>query len=188
MKWPFGSLQPLAYQLLMADPPWHFKLYSELGSKKSAQGQYRVMSLDDIAALPVDQLAAPECVLFMWSTFPMLPQAFGVMEAWGFTYKTGGVWHKRTKNGKTAFGTGYRVRSAAEPWLLGVIGNPKTPRTHRNLIEGLARQHSRKPSEAYSWCESYMPEARRADLFAREQRRGWDAWGAEATKFNQRAA
>lgn len=187
-NWPFGELQPLSYGLVMADPPWSFTLYSDKGATKSAQAHYTCMDLDVIKALPVGHLAAADAVLFLWATWPLLPQAFEVMAAWGFSYRTGGAWHKKTKNGMTAFGSGYRCRSASEPWLLGVAGRPATSRAHRNLIEGLAREHSRKPEEAYAWCETYLPGARRADLFSRETRPGWENWGAESTKFDGRVA
>jgi N6-adenosine-specific RNA methylase IME4 len=185
MIWPFGDLRSFSYDLLMIDCPWHFQLYSERGERKSAQAQYKCMSLDAIKALPVGDLAAPDSALFMWATWPLLGAAMETMQAWGFRYVSGGVWHKRTKHGKSAFGTGYRLRSACEPWLLGTIGNPKTSRSHRNVIEGLAREHSRKPDEAYTWCESYMPNARRADVFSREHRAGWESCGNEANKFDE---
>lgn len=186
--WPFGALTPRAYGLIFADPAWTFKTYSPKGHlKKSAQAHYRCMSLDDIKALPVHQLAAPDAVLFLWATAPMLPQALDVMAAWGFRYVSMGTWHKRTRRGKTSFGTGYRVRSACEPWLLGTVGNPKNSRRHRNLIEGLVREHSRKPEEAYAWCESYLPEVRRADLFSRQTRPRWDCWGDETGVFDDDA-
>lgn len=185
MMWPFGNLQPLAYDLIMADSPWDFALYSDKGNAKSASAQYRTMSLGDLKSLPVGHLARGDAVLFMWATWPMLPQAMEVMAVWGFRYTSGGVWHKKTKHGLTSFGTGYRLRSASEPWLLGITGNPTTSRSHRNVIEGLAREHSRKPDEAYAWCESYMPKARRADLFSRQSRAGWESWGVEAGKFDK---
>lgn len=186
--WPFNPLSPLVYSMIVVDPPWNFSLWSKKGEKKSAQAQYQTMSLDDLKALPVGHLARGDAALFLWATWPMLPQALEVMTAWEFQYVSGGVWHKKTKHGLTAFGTGYRLRSASEPWLLGTVGNPKTSRSHRNVIEGLAREHSRKPDEAYQWCESYMPHARRADLFSRQARPGWDSWGAEAGKFDRSAA
>ncbi len=185
MIWPFGDLRPLSYDLICADPPWSFKTYSEKGHGKSAQRHYDCMSLDDIKELPVGELAAKDCCLFLWATWPMLPQAMGVMKAWGFAYKTGGVWHKKTKHGKTAFGTGYRVRSASEPWLLGFVGNPATSRSERNVIEGEAREHSRKPEDAYAWMERYMPDARRLELFSRQTRPGWNAFGNEEGKFDE---
>lgn len=183
-QWCFGSLQPYSYRFLMADCPWRFELYSEKGEAKSAQSHYATMTTQDICALPVSDLAASDAVLFLWATWPMLDDARKVMAAWRFRYVSGGVWLKTTKNGKDGFGTGYRLRSACEPWLLGIVGEPETSRSHRNLIRGRAREHSRKPEEAYAWAESYLPDARRAELFSRTHREGWEAWGNEAGKFN----
>jgi N6-adenosine-specific RNA methylase IME4 len=141
------------------------------------------MTAEDITSLPVGKLAAPDCCLFLWATWPMLTDAIEVMRAWGFVYKSGGVWHKRTSGGKTAFGTGYRVRSACEPFLLGFTGNPRNSRSERNLIEGAVREHSRKPESAYEWAERYLPNVRRCELFARQERPGWESWGDETGKF-----
>jgi N6-adenosine-specific RNA methylase IME4 len=198
--WPFGELAPFSYELIMADPPWEFRVWSEKGEAKSPQAQYETMPIEAIRDLPVGHLAARDCILFLWCTWPLLldggdpgrdipgrashSPVGSIIEAWGFRYVTGGSWLKRTRTGKTAFGTGYRVRSACEPWLIAVNGKPDTSRAARNVIAGLARQHSRKPDEAYRWCELYMPAARRLDLFSRQSRPGWDQWGNEAGKFN----
>lgn len=182
--WPFGDLLPFQYQMIVADPPWSFKLYSEAGEAKSAQAQYDCMPLADIKKLPVSQLAGGDCLLWLWATAPMLRESLEVMEAWHFRYVTMGCWHKKTPGGKTAFGTGYRLRSACEPFLIGVIGNPATTRDQRNLVEGVAREHSRKPEEAYTMAERWLPNARRLELFSRQTRKGWDTWGNETEKFN----
>ena len=129
-------------------------------------------------------LALDDCLLWLWCTWPHLPQGLEVLAAWGFTYATGGAWHKKTRHGKTAFGTGYRLRSACEPFLIGTIGNPKNTRGTRNLVEDLVREHSRKPDAAYRAAEALMPNVARLDLFSREERPGWLAWGFEARKFN----
>jgi N6-adenosine-specific RNA methylase IME4 len=178
------ALQPFSYELIFADPAWTFATYSDKGLKKSPQAHYDCMTLDSIKKLPVNMLASENCCLFLWGTMPMLPQALEVMNAWGFVYKSAGVWHKRTKYGKTAFGPGYRVRCACEPFLLGFRGSPQNSRSHRNLIEGVVREHSRKPESSYEWCETYMPDARRCELFSRTPRPGWETWGNEAGKFN----
>lgn len=167
----------------MVDPPWHFALRSETNLEKSAQGQYACMSLAEIQALPIADLAADNCLVWLWATNPMLPQAIGTLAAWGFTYKTAGHWSKKTKHGKQAFGTGYILRCAGEPFIIGVRGKPKTTRVVRSVIEGLVREHSRKPEEAYREAERLMPDARRADVFSRQVRPGWTAWGNEITKF-----
>jgi len=185
--WPFGGLVPQAYDLIMADPPWHFELYSEKGEEKSPQAQYATMSLDEIAALPVADLAAPDCLLWLWSTAPLLDQQIAIARRWGFAFKTSGVWVKTTVHGKLAFGTGYVLRSAHEPFIIATRGEPQTTRSVRSVVMGQAREHSRKPDEAYAAADLLMPRARRADLFSRETRYGWESWGNEAGKFDDHA-
>lgn len=182
----FAPLQPLSYGLIMADPPWRFATRSANGvTRKGAGGQYRTMSLDDIADLPVRDLAGGDCVLWLWATHPMLPQQLAVMSSWGFTFKASGVWVKRTKHGKLGFGTGYVLRCASEPFLIGTLGRPRFAKNARTVVEGLTREHSRKPEEAYAAAERLAPDAvRRADIFSRESRPGWDVWGDEAGKFD----
>ena len=182
--WPFGNLRPNGYDLIMADPPWRFGLWSSKGEEKSPQAHYHTMSIPEIKALPVAELAAADCLLWLWATAPMLPQSFEIMAAWGFRYATMGGWHKTTPGGKTAFGTGYVMRSAFEPFVIGKRGNPKTTRSVRNLVVGQVREHSRKPEEAYAAAEALMPGAARAELFSRTDRPGWSAWGDEAGKFS----
>lgn len=190
MTWPFGDLKRHHYQLLVIDPPWVFKTYSEKGKEqKSPEVHYDCMSLDDIKALPVKDLAAEDAVVFLWTTWPILAsgQALDVLHAWGFTPKTGGHWHKTTKHGKIAFGTGYLVRCASEPWLLATQGDPRKflSKSARNAIVGPVREHSRKPEEAFAWFDLFAPRVSRCELFARQRREGWDVWGNEVEKFNK---
>lgn len=182
--WPFAQLRPLSYQTIMVDPPWAFKARSQRGvTSRSAGGQYSTMSLEKIKGLPVGDLAGGDCLLWLWATHPMIREAIEVLDAWGFRFLTSGVWVKRTCGGKLAFGTGYRLRCASEPFMLGAMGKPSTTRAQRTVIEGPLREHSRKPDEAYAAAERLMPRAFRADLFARERRAGWDGWGDELEKF-----
>lgn len=185
-NWPFEPLQPLSYDFIMADPPWDFSLRSVKGqTSKAAAGQYSCMSIDDIAALPVGELGRGDTLLWLWATHPMIDQQIGVLRRWGFTFVTSGVWGKTTTKGKIAFGTGYRLRCASEPFLIGTLGNPESAKNIRTLFMAPLREHSRKPDEGYAIAEAMMPKAmRRADLFARQSRPGWEAWGNEATKFD----
>lgn len=132
-------------------------------------------------------LASENSVLWLWATNPMLREAIEVMAAWGFTFKTAGTWVKTTKHGKLSFGTGYILRSVNEPFLIGTRGEPKTSKSVRSAIMGLAREHSRKPEEAYAEAEKLMPAARRLELFSRTNRPGWTVWGDEAGKFGDAA-
>lgn len=198
---PFRKLKEHSYDLIMADPPWHTKMRSERGEEKSFIKHYGAMSMAEIAKMPVGKLAANDCLLFLWCTWPLMlyggdpakhyrdhhasySPVGAVMEAWGFRHTSGGVWAKRTINGKLRWGTGYRTRSVCEPFLIGVRGEPKNSRSECNLIDGLARQHSRKPDEAFAWCERWAPGARRLELFSRQKRPGWIGWGNEAGKFD----
>lgn len=183
--WPFAPLERGAYSMIACDPPWTWSAWSSRGLKKSAQRHYSCMSLDDIQALPVGDLAAPDCALVLWGTQPMLPQQLQTMQIWGFEYKSHGVWCKTTARGKLSFGTGYRLRNSHEIFIIGVRGNPKNTRAERSVIVAPVREHSRKPDAFYQMCERWLPDVRRAELFAREVRPNWEAWGAESTKFNQ---
>ncbi|WP_230531128.1 MT-A70 family methyltransferase [Microvirga roseola] len=189
MNWPFDPLRPLSYELIVADPPWRFALRSEKGQAKSADTHYGTMQLDAIKALPVGQLARGNCLLWLWATHPMIGEALDVMRAWGFRFVSSGVWVKTTKTGKLSFGTGYVLRSASEPFLIGSFGEPRTSRRVRTVLMAERREHSRKPDEAYVAAEALAIDAvRRADLFSRQTRPGWDAWGNEATKFDEVSA
>lgn len=181
--WPFGDLPAGGFDLIMADPPWRFELYSAEGEEKSAQAHYDCMSLDEIARLPVSGLAAPDCLLWLWATAPMLGQQMALIERWGFEFKTSGVWVKTTVNAKIAFGTGYLLRNAHEPFLIATRGSPKTSRSVRSVVMGQVREHSRKPDEAFRAAEALMPGASRIELFSRQHRPGWEAWGNETGKF-----
>lgn len=90
---------------------------------------------------------------------------------------------KRTRYGKLAFGTGYILRCAGEPFLIGTRGSPRTSRSVRSVIEGPVGEHSRKPDEAFAAAEALMPDAQRIELFSRQQRPGWAVWGNQVAKF-----
>lgn len=204
----FIALRPAGgFGLIMADPPWSFDNFSAAGEAKNAKAHYACTPVDWIRDLPVGLLAGEHCLLWLWATNPMLPEAMTVLAAWGFTFKTAGTWIKRTRHGKVGFGTGYVLRSANEPFLIGTIGAPKTGRSTRSAIvtdaagaafagdwpacavtiEAATREHSAKPDAAYAAAEDLMPDARRIELFSRRDRPGWAVWGNEAGKFGDAA-
>ena len=89
-SWAFSPLQRGAYGAIAADPPWSFATWSKAGQGKSASQHYAVMGLDTIKALPVADLAAPDCLLLLWATQAQLHQALSVMQCWGFEFKSSG--------------------------------------------------------------------------------------------------
>lgn len=185
------------YNVILADPPWEFRVWNRAtGNGRGAESHYRTMTLDDICALPVSELAAPDCALFLWSVWHSIFDAEKVIRAWGFEYKTLAFeWIKLTPKWWRAMsfvvpgtprslerlfhlGLGYYTRANPEPCLLAVRGRmPVAVRDERNIILAPVREHSRKPDEQYEKIERLYPGRRYMELFARRQRDGWDALG-----------
>lgn len=76
------------YQIIYADPPWSYRVWRKKEHGRTAESHYSTMTIEDIRTLPVGQLADKNCILFLWVTFPVIREAFTVIDAWGFTYKT----------------------------------------------------------------------------------------------------
>lgn len=175
------------YAAILADPPWTFQTRSPKGRDRCPDARhYDVMSLADILAMRpmIDRWAAPDCVLFLWVTFPMLEHGLHVIEAWGFTYRTCGfTWAKtqKTDESRWSLGLGYWTRSNAEICLLAGRGSPKRKaKDVPQLIVSPRREHSRKPDEARERIERLVAGPY-LELFARgEARPGWSVWGNEA--------
>lgn len=177
---PFGAI--------LADPPWEFMARSPKGYAKTPQRHYACMDLPSIQAMPVADMAARDCALFMWATSPMLPQALATMAAWGFAYKATGAWAKRSSTGRAwAFGTGYIMRCAAEFYIVGTRGKPKRRSASvRNLVCANLREHSRKPDEL-RWDIEALYAGPYVELFAREAAPNWTAWGNQVGRFTPAA-
>ena len=141
------------------------------------------MSIDELCALPVETLAEKDCLLFLWATFPQLPEALRLIRAWGFTFKAVAfVWLKLNKKSPTWFyGLGYWTRGNAEICLLAKRGKPKrrSAGVHQFIISPV-EEHSKKPEEARSRIVRLMGDVPRIELFARSRAPGWDVWGNEA--------
>jgi len=167
------------YNIIYADPPWR---YQQKGVEGAAEKIYPTLSLDDICKLPVESLAQKDSLLFLWTTFPMLPEAFKVISAWGFRYKTlAFLWLKQNKSGRGwYFGLGFWSRGNAELCLLATKGNPKrkSNRVHQFIIAPL-QGHSKKPDETRDKIIELAGDLPRIELFARQKTDGWDVWGNE---------
>lgn len=168
---------------IYADPAWQFVTRSAKGKGKSPEQHYDCMSLDEIKSLPVASAAAKDCVLLMWAIDPLLQEAFEVIKAWGFTYKTVGFYWMKTGRGLCQpIGTGYWTRANPEQCLLATRGNPK--RLHadvRRLITAPRGPHSAKPHAAYGRIERLVAGPY-LEMNARYARPGWRQWGDEIGK------
>ena len=172
------------YDLILADPPWAYLWGTgKDGGNFSPEKHYNTMSTDEICALPVKALRNPNCALALWATGPTLPDAFQVMEAWGFKYKTMlFVWVKQNPKALTIVtGPGSYTRSACEYVLLGMRGHMKRATTEvvSQVLLAPRGRHSAKPDGVQEGLERLWPAASRIELFARRTRPGWDAWGDE---------
>ena len=172
------------YGVILADPPWRYFTYAKPENRGTAESHYATMNLEDIKALPVKSLAAKDCALFLWATFPCLYEALEVLDAWGFQYKTiAFVWVKLNQKSDTLFwGMGSWTRANAEICILATRGRPrrKAANVHQVILSHI-REHSRKPEETRERIVSLMgDDIPRLELFARDAVPGWDVWGNEA--------
>ena len=189
---PFSNLPRGHFGAIYADPPWRFAAWSGKGTARSADQHYDTMTIDDMMTLPVADLAADDCVLFMWISWPLLPDALRLISAWGFTYKTCGFDWMKADDRQTDFlsdsvpvqvGMGYWTRANSEPCLLATRGKPK--RINADVRMGIIeprREHSRKPDCVHGRIERLVAGPY-LELFARQQRPGWTVWGNQTDKF-----
>lgn len=176
------------YSVIYADPPWR---YNDKGCKGNAEDHYQTMRIEDICSMPVQDIAADNCVLFLWATYPMIKEALRVIEAWGFKYKSIGFqWIKQNRSGNGYFlGLGNWTMGNTEPCLIAVKGKPKRVSNGvSQLIFAPLREHSRKPDIVRDKIRELMGvEQSYIELFARSTTPGWDVWGNETNKYKREA-
>jgi len=159
------------FQVIYCDPPWE---YNNTGFSMSAEKQYPTMSIEKLKELNVKELADDDCIMFMWSTNPLLKEAIELMNFWGFDYKTNMVWIKEKHT------AGFYVYGQHELLLIGVKGSMlPIGKKFKSIIKGANKVHSKKPEAVYKIIESMYPELKYIELFQREKRRGWEGWGNE---------
>ncbi|HET8908688.1 MAG TPA: MT-A70 family methyltransferase [Ktedonobacterales bacterium] len=172
------------YSVILADPAWDYKAWNPKTSQRYVGNQYQTMTPYAINALPVGDLAASNCALFLWATMPTLPQAFDTMSAWGFVYKTCAfTWVKTTRAGKPSMGMGFYTRSNAELCLLGIRGTMKRKdKGVAQVIMAPRREHSRKPDEVYERIMRLF-DGPYLEMFARQRWPEWSVWGNQTALF-----
>jgi N6-adenosine-specific RNA methylase IME4 len=159
---------------ILVDPPWRFTNRTDkVAPEHKRLHRYKTMTFDEIAALPVKELAQAKSHLYLWCPNALLYEALDIMKEWGFTYKTNIVWLKTRKDGNNpdGRGVGFYFRNVTELLLFGVKGSLRTLAPGRrkvNLIRSSKREHSRKPDEVYKIIEECSP-APYLELFARER-------------------
>ena len=132
--------------------------------------------------MPVQDISGDNCILFLWVTMPQLPNAFEVINSWGFKYKTVGfTWVKKNKKQDSWFwGMGNWTRANAEICLLATKGNPKRVNAGvHSVIDTPVEEHSKKPDTVRDRIVTLCGDLPRIELFARQKTQGWDVWGNE---------
>lgn len=179
----------MTYDIIYADPPWDYtyvgknfdsqftKTKDGFAPVVSAHDHYNSMTNREIMDLPIQKIAADNCLLFIWITSPHLDIGLRVIEAWGFEYKTiAFVWEKQAVN------PGFYTMSQCEICIVAKKGSIPKPRGARNIRQFLSEKrtkHSRKPDEIRNRITEMFPTQRKVELFAREEFSGWDSWGNE---------
>lgn len=178
------------YSIIYADPPWR---YTDKATSGAAENHYSTMHIDDICKLPIKELAAEDCVLFLWATYPLLPEALRLIKEWGFKYKTLAFqWVKLNPKCENqlfitkkniCLGLGNWTRGNTEPCLLATKGKPKKIRCSISQVILEPRQrHSKKPDIVRDKIIELLGDLPRVELFARNKTDGWDVWGNEVEK------
>jgi N6-adenosine-specific RNA methylase IME4 len=174
---PAGDLPKGKFRVIYADPPWSYGLNQH--HTQGVSHHYRTMELNEMCALPVAEIVAKNAVLFLWVPAPQLEHGLSVINAWGFTYKTGLVWDKV----RHMFGNYVSVRH--EHLLIATRGScvpdQLTPQIDSVLELKRGNRHSEKPKQFRAVIERLYPRGRRLELFARTRTKGWSAWGDDAT-------
>lgn len=177
------------FKTILADPPWQFQNRTgKMAPEHKRLNRYGTMTLNDILALPVGNIAEETAHLYLWVPNALLPEGISVLAAWGFNYKSNIVWHKvRKDGGPDGRGVGFYFRNTTELILFGVRGkNARTlqpGRSQVNIIRSMKREHSRKPDEQYQIIESCSPGPY-LELFARGRRKGWTTWGNQSEEYS----
>ena len=171
------------YKIIYADPPWQFNNKNTGGSMKSgAENQYKVMGIDDIKKLPINEIADDNCVLIMWYVGSQPQEAIDLVKAWGFTLKNmnGFVWVKLTKKLLAFFGMGFWTRAGSESAIIAIKGKPKPLNKNvRAVRHEVIGKHSEKPAVFRNDIVDLCGDLPRVELFARQKADGWDSWGNE---------
>lgn len=165
------------YSVIYADPPWEYNSGDQHANEAQAtvlSTHYPSMPLQAICDMPISELAADGCVLFIWATSPTLEECFQVISDWGFDYKASMVWDKVKHN------VGHYVSVRHEILLICTNGQtPKVPKLVDSVYTEERTEHSRKPEFFRQTIEELYPTAKRIELFSRAKTQGWEVWGNE---------
>jgi len=165
------------YPIIYADPPWRYENPPIGGSNRSIENHYPTMTLEEICAMPVSDLATDDAMLYLWATAPKLAECLEVVKAWGFEYRTNMVWDK------VNIGMGYHARNQHELLLIckrGQIPPPAAGTQPSSVYREVRTAHSAKPAFFAEMIEEAYPQLPKIELFCRSPRQGWAVHGNQS--------
>ena len=165
----------IKYPVIYADPPWRYEHVKT--ESRAIENQYPTMALDEICALPLDQITTDDAILFLWTTAPKLEESFRVIQSWGFTYRSCAIWDKKK------IGMGYYFRIQHEILLIatkGAIPTPSPSDRVSSVVSIDSGKHSAKPSYFAELIEKWYPSIPKLEMFCRNPRKGWGSWGNQS--------
>lgn len=177
------------YNIIYCDPPWFYNSRKAVGERRNktkfgggAEKHYPLMKDSDLIDMAsfLESLSAENCALFMWVTMPRLDFGIELLKKWGFRYCTNAfTWIKTSKKtGRIIYGPGYYTASNTELCILGIKGKmPPFIKMYQSVFILPRGSHSVKPPHIRCAIEEIYTDAKKIELFAREKRLGWDAWG-----------
>jgi N6-adenosine-specific RNA methylase IME4 len=180
MPFAWTGVNRLKYQIIYADPPWKYLWGGgKDGGRFAPEKHYGTMTTDEICRLDVKALRAPNCALFVWATMPALPDAFRVLAAWGFKYKTCAFsWVKTKADGQPLRGMGSYTKANIEICPLGMRGHIRAvDKTVPQILMHPRLGHSVKPPVVRERIVRLFGDLPRIELFSRQRAEGWDAAG-----------
>lgn len=177
----FSSLAGKRYSTIVIDPPWQYE--DKLpGPGRGADKHYGTMTIEEIMAIPLADVAEPNAHLYCWVTNSFIREGFAALDAWGFEYKQMITWTKINRAGGMRIGMGRYFRNVTEHALFATRGSlAPLGRYTPNLFFAQRCEHSAKPEEFYYMVRHVSPGPR-LDVFARRALDGFDIWGNEAPK------
>lgn len=178
------------YQCIVIDPPWYYKLRKNDSTHRN-RIPYPPMKIEQILDLPIDHLCDEQgAIVWLWFTNNHMTEANMCLEKWGLELKTILTWVKISKKGTPRIGTGHWLRNCTEHCILATKGKVnsfsylKTLTNQSTILQAPRREHSRKPDEFFSLVDQLCEGKSKLEMFARQNRNGWEAWGNETEKFN----
>ena len=185
----FAAAHLDGFGTILLDPPWRFmNRTGKVAPEHRRLARYHTMSLAELQALPVGDLARPQSHIYLWCPNALLAEGLHLLTAWGFVYKTNLVWYKvRKDGGPDGRGVGFYFRNVTELVLFGVRGRLRTAapgRRQTNVVVHRKREHSKKPPTLYQIVEDCSPGPH-VELFARERRPGWHQWGDQVDSYER---